>query len=50
MALGAGNVQVCTAAMTYGFKVVQEMISGLSQYLDEKGMALTTWSAAPCRT
>jgi dihydropyrimidine dehydrogenase (NAD+) subunit PreA len=24
--------------MTYGFKVVEEMISGLSQYLDEKGM------------
>ena len=41
MALGAGNVQVCTAAMTYGFKVVQEMISGLSQYLDEKQMALS---------
>ncbi len=39
MALGAGNVQVCTAAMTYGFKVVQEMISGLSQYMDEKGIA-----------
>ena len=38
IALGAGNVQVCTAAMTYGFKVVQEMISGLSQYLDEKGL------------
>ena len=41
MALGAGNVQVCTAAMTYGFKVVQEMISGLSQYMDEKGMTST---------
>ena len=41
MALGAGNVQVCTAAMTYGFKVVQEMISGLSQYLDEKQIALS---------
>jgi dihydropyrimidine dehydrogenase (NAD+) subunit PreA len=37
MALGAGNVQVCTAAMTYGFKIVQEMISGLSEYMDEKG-------------
>ncbi|WP_338549230.1 NAD-dependent dihydropyrimidine dehydrogenase subunit PreA [Roseovarius phycicola] len=37
MSLGAGNVQVCTAAMTYGFKIVQEMISGLSQYMDEKG-------------
>ncbi len=41
MAMGAGNVQVCTAAMTYGFKIVQEMISGLSQYLDEKEMALS---------
>jgi dihydropyrimidine dehydrogenase (NAD+) subunit PreA len=36
LALGAGNVQVCTAAMTYGFKVVQEMISGLGQWMDEK--------------
>jgi dihydropyrimidine dehydrogenase (NAD+) subunit PreA len=41
MALGAGNVQVCTAAMTYGFKVVQEMISGLSEYMDGKGMVST---------
>ena len=38
MALGAGNVQVCTAAMTYGFKIVQEMISGLSEWMDEKGL------------
>jgi dihydropyrimidine dehydrogenase (NAD+) subunit PreA len=42
MALGAGNVQVCTAAMTYGFKIVQEMISGLSHYMDEKGMSATS--------
>ncbi|WP_374634935.1 NAD-dependent dihydropyrimidine dehydrogenase subunit PreA [Paracoccus sp. (in: a-proteobacteria)] len=41
LALGAGNVQVCTAAMTYGFKVVQEMISGLGQYLDDKDIALS---------
>ncbi len=39
LSLGAGNVQVCTAAMTYGFKVVEEMISGLSQWMDEKGYA-----------
>jgi dihydropyrimidine dehydrogenase (NAD+) subunit PreA len=38
MALGAANVQVCTAAMTYGFKIVREMISGLSRYLDERQM------------
>ncbi len=37
IALGAGNVQVCTAAMTYGFKIVSEMVSGLSDWMDEKG-------------
>jgi dihydropyrimidine dehydrogenase (NAD+) subunit PreA len=42
MVLGCGNVQVCTAAMTYGFKIVQEMISGLSQWMDEKGYASTS--------
>ncbi|MBO6756259.1 MAG: NAD-dependent dihydropyrimidine dehydrogenase subunit PreA [Roseibium sp.] len=39
MALGAGNVQVCTAAMTYGFKVVQDMIEGLSDWMDSAGYA-----------
>ncbi len=39
MALGCGNVQVCTAAMTYGFRIVSEMKSGLSQWMDEKGYA-----------
>ena len=37
IALGAGTVQVCTAAMTYGFKVVEEMITGLSTFMDAKG-------------
>jgi dihydropyrimidine dehydrogenase (NAD+) subunit PreA len=37
VALGAGNVQVCTAAMVYGFKIVEEMISGLGNWMDEKG-------------
>jgi len=39
IALGAGNVQVCTAAMVYGFKIVQEMKDGLSNYMDEMGFA-----------
>ena len=39
IALGCGTVQVCTAAMTYGFKIVQEMIDGLEQWMDEKGYA-----------
>ena len=37
MALGAGTVQVCTAAMVYGFKIVEEMKSGLSDWMDAKG-------------
>ena len=37
IALGCGAVQVCTAAMTYGFKVVQEMIRGLEDWMDAAG-------------
>ena len=39
MALGASNVQVCTAAMVYGFKIIDDLTDGLSRFLDEKGMA-----------
>ncbi|SDX41422.1 NAD-dependent dihydropyrimidine dehydrogenase subunit PreA [Roseicitreum antarcticum] len=38
MTLGAGNVQVCTAAMTYGFGIIKEMTAGLSLWMDEKGL------------
>ncbi|HYR26629.1 MAG TPA: NAD-dependent dihydropyrimidine dehydrogenase subunit PreA [Aquabacterium sp.] len=37
IALGAGTVQVCTAAMVYGFKIVQELCDGLNTYMDEMG-------------
>ncbi len=37
IALGCGNVQVCTAAMVYGFRIVEDIISGLSNFMDEKG-------------
>ncbi|MFK5980236.1 MAG: NAD-dependent dihydropyrimidine dehydrogenase subunit PreA [Rhizobiaceae bacterium] len=37
LALGAGNVQVCTAAMTYGFKIIDELTDGLSNWMDEAG-------------
>ena len=52
MALGAGNVQVCTAAMTYGFKIVKEMIAGPGALDGREGLsrASTISSAAPCRT
>ncbi|HKP26627.1 MAG TPA: NAD-dependent dihydropyrimidine dehydrogenase subunit PreA [Dongiaceae bacterium] len=37
MSLSAGTVQVCTAAMHYGFRIVDDMISGLSNWMDGKG-------------
>ena len=37
IALGAGSVQVCTAAMLHGFRIVEEMKDGLSRWMDEKG-------------
>jgi dihydropyrimidine dehydrogenase (NAD+) subunit PreA len=37
LALGAGSVQVCTAAMLHGFRIVKEMSDGLSRWMDEKG-------------
>jgi dihydropyrimidine dehydrogenase (NAD+) subunit PreA len=39
LALGASNVQVCTAAMVYGFKIIDDLTDGLSNFLDEKGMS-----------
>jgi dihydropyrimidine dehydrogenase (NAD+) subunit PreA len=37
LALGAGTVQVCTAAMHHGFRIVDDMIDGLSNWMDSKG-------------
>ena len=39
IAMSAGTVQVCTAAMTYGFRIVEEMKTGLAAWMDEKGYA-----------
>jgi dihydropyrimidine dehydrogenase (NAD+) subunit PreA len=39
ISLSAGTVQVCTAAMHYGFKIVDDMISGLGNWMDAKGYA-----------
>ncbi len=40
--LGATNVQVCTAAMHYGFGIVREMIAGLEDYMNDKGFNTLT--------
>ena len=37
--MGSTSVQVCTAAMHHGFSIVEDMIDGLSNYLDDKGLA-----------
>lgn len=38
-ALGSHTVQVCTAVMHYGFRVVEDMIEGLSGWMDDRGYA-----------
>ena len=38
IALGSTSVQVCTAVMHYGYRIVEDMIDGLSEYLDAHGM------------
>lgn len=35
--LGARSLQICTGAMHYGFRIVQDMIDGLSRWMDDKG-------------
>ena len=35
--LGCTTVQVCTAAMHYGFRIVEDMLDGLSNWMDSKG-------------
>jgi dihydropyrimidine dehydrogenase (NAD+) subunit PreA len=39
LALGASTVQVCTAAMHHGFRIVEDMIEGLNEYLQGKDLA-----------
>lgn len=35
--LGSTSVQVCTAAMKYGFRIIDDLNEGLSNWMDEKG-------------
>jgi dihydropyrimidine dehydrogenase (NAD+) subunit PreA len=39
IALGCGNVQVTTAVMQYGYRIIEDLKSGLSIFLAEQGMA-----------
>ncbi len=35
--LGATTVQVCTAAMTHGFRIIEDLCEGLNNWMNEKG-------------
>ena len=37
LALGCTNVQVTTAVMEYGYRIIEDMIAGLSEYLAQNG-------------
>ncbi len=42
MAVGAGVVQFCTAVMHYGFRIIDDLKSGIGQYLDEMRFSSVT--------
>ena len=39
LAVGARNIQICTAVMLHGFSIIEDLTSGLDNYLEEKGFA-----------
>ena len=40
--LGATNIQLCTAVMRNGYRIIEDLIDGLTVYLEEKGMDSVT--------
>lgn len=38
IALGAGTVQLCTAPMHYGFRIVEDLIDGLENWMEKRGL------------
>ena len=47
--VGATTVQVCTAVMHHGYRIVEDMIDGLAGYLAGRASRRRpTWSGAPC--
>ncbi|MCV4566608.1 NAD-dependent dihydropyrimidine dehydrogenase subunit PreA, partial [Escherichia coli] len=35
--LGASSLQVCTAVMHYGYRIIEDLCDGLSNWMDSKG-------------
>src|SRR6185503_1457131 len=42
MLLGSTTVQICTAVMKHGFRIIDGLCEGLSNWMDEKGFRQTT--------
>lgn len=36
--LGCRNVQVCTAVMQYGYRIIEDLVLGLQHYMQERGI------------
>ena len=36
--MGCRNVQVCTAVMEYGYRIIDDLILGLQHYMQERGI------------
>lgn len=39
LAVGARNCQICTAVMAYGFRIIDDLCSGLTNFLEQKKMS-----------
>ena len=37
--LGCRNVQVCTAVMQYGYRIIDDLVSGLQHYMQQRGIS-----------
>ncbi|MCF0158964.1 MAG: 4Fe-4S binding protein, partial [Veillonella sp.] len=42
IALGCENIQVTTAVMQYGYRIIDDMIDGMKRFLSHKGMKSIT--------
>ena len=36
--LGCRNVQVCTAVMQYGYRIIEDLVAGLQNYMADRGV------------
>ena len=50
MLLGCGTVQVCTAAMHYGYRIVEDMAEGLENWMRDEGLRDASRTSAGSRS